>query len=729
LTTAVADQPRPLLLSRRFLFTAAIFAGSFLLFLIQPMIARMALPRLGGAPAVWNSAMVVYQLLLLSGYAYAHWLARQSVATQTRLHLGAMLLASLLLPIGLSSATLPQGLSAHFWAPWLFLSSIGPLFFLISANAPLLQRWFALAGSDDPYPLFAASNLGSFSGLIVYPLLLEPLLPVSSQRFLWTAGYGLLVLLLLGCVLALRNVPRREVDSPRTRLPDLRSSLLWVWLAFVPSGLMLATTQFITTDIMPMPLLWVLPLGLYLLSFTVAFSQHGWAKRFVATLAPYMLIPAALALFMGDSQLVLVASVLLLALFAISVACHVKIYDSRPDPSQLTGFYLAIAVGGALGGVLCALVAPLIFSWTFEYPLLLLAAAAILIPASSPLLPRGLLNGRRASIAIAGLSVALVGAAVAAIVIVPENRATIFQYGSAAALAVGLLAVGSRTLLTSIMIAAMLVGGAWEKLVLSMDSDRMFRTYFGVYSIADRGHARHLRHGTTLHGVQLLTDGWQRFPTTYYGRESGVGRSLELVPAIYGPSARVSVVGLGVGTLACYRTQQQRWSFFELDPAVVELATVSGHFSFLPLCAPDAWIHVGDARLELAKQPPAIADVLVVDAFSSDSVPMHLLTKQAFDVYGRHLRPGGLLLVHVSNRHLDLERVVAAVPGWESRAGAFYPDWDHRHEVASKWVAMSRSPAAIETLVELSEDGFWRTTTKDRFLWTDDRASILPVFR
>jgi hypothetical protein len=725
--TVIADKPGRTAVSHRFLFTATIFAGSFLLFLIQPMIARVALPRLGGAPAVWNSAMVVYQLLLLGGYAYAHWLALRSPATQARLHLAAMLLAALLLPIGLSSATLPPEASAYLWVPWLFLSSIGPLFFLISANAPLLQRWFAMTGSPDPYPLYAASNLGSFAGLIAYPLILEPLLAVSSQRLLWTAGYGLLVLLMLGCAWTLRSA-HPGTRKPPARSPELARLLRWVWLAFVPSGLMLATTQFITTDIMPMPLLWVLPLGLYLLSFTLVFAQNGRAARLVAMIAPYMLVPASLALFMGDSMLGLVVAILLAALFAISVGCHLKIHETRPDPSQLTGFYLAIAVGGALGGVFCALVAPIIFSWTFEYPFLLIAAALTLLPASAPLLPGGFLNGRRASLAVAGLAVALVGIAIAAAVIVPDDS-RIFRYGSAVALAVGALAAGSRLLLTSIMMAAMIVGGAWEKLAQSMDSDRMIRTYFGVYSIDDRGHARHLRHGTTLHGVQLLTDGWERFPTTYYGRESAVGRSLLLVPAIFGRQASISVVGLGIGTLACYRTGQQRWTFFELDPVVIDLATTSGRFTFVPLCTPDAQIHAGDARLKLAEQPPASADVLVVDAFSSDAVPMHLLTTEAFDIYGRHLKPDGLLLVHVSNRHLNLERVVAAIAGWDSRYGAFHPGWDHRHEVPSEWIAMSRSSATIDRLVGLSEDGFWRRTTRNTVLWTDDRASILSVFR
>ena len=713
---------------RRLLFTATIFAGSFLLFLIQPMMARVALPRLGGAPAVWNSAMVVYQLLLLGGYAYAHWLARHSGRTQALVHLAVFLVAALFLPIGLAKGTLPSGVSAFLWVPWLFLSSIGPLFFLSSANAPLLQRWFASTGSGDPYPLYAASNLGSFCGLIAYPLLLEPLLAVSDQRLLWSGGYLLLFLLLVGCASLLTRGKAPETASSPGPPVDRRASLKWIWLAFVPSGLMLATTQFITTDIMPMPLLWVLPLGLYLLSFTVAFASAGRAARLIAMVAPYTLVPAAICLFLGDDLLALVVTTLLIALFAISVACHHRIYQSRPDPVQLTGFYLAIAFGGALGGLFCALVAPLIFDWTYEYPLLLLAAAVTLAPVSSPLVRDRWLSKSRAPIAIATGSILLVGVAVAIAAVVPKTEQLV-QFGSLAAVIVGVVAVASRLLLASTMIAAMIVAGGLEKLELSMTPGRMIRTYFGVYSIEETDSSRQLLHGTTMHGAQLLTPGWRRFPTTYYGRESGVGRALQLAPSMFGPGARVAVVGLGAGTLACYKRPRQRWTFFELDPAVIDLATRSGPFSFVPLCAPEARIVAGDARLEIGGEPPDSADVLVVDAFSSDAVPMHLLTKEAFDVYERYLAPGGLLLVHISNRHLNLERVVAAPPGWSSLYGAFYPAWDYRQEVPSEWVAMSRSPETIEALVGLSEEGFWRPTAGKRLLWTDDRASLLSAFR
>jgi hypothetical protein len=729
LTYARPIEPASSVLPRRVQFTAAIFAGSFLLFLIQPMMARMALPRLGGAPAVWNSAMLVYQALLLGGYAYAHWLTRHSPRNQALIHLSLLVLAALFLPIGLSAATLPSDSNVFLWVPWLFLSSIGPLFLVISAQAPLLQHWFARTGGADPYPLYAASNLGSFSGLIIYPLLLEPLLSVTVQRMLWTSGYAVLLLLVVGCAATLRSAgsqPPRPLE-PGERLP-LRSLLHWVWVAFIPSGLMLSTTLFITTDIVAMPLVWVLPLSLYLLSFSIAFASRSGPAALISTIAPFLLVPAAASLFIGDRiPLSLRIAILLAALFAISVACHFKLYQMRPNPRQLTRFYLALSVGGVLGGLFCALIAPLIFNWTYEYPLLLLAAAVALLPGLS-LVPLGQWLPKPAiRIGIVALSAAMLVGALT-VHTLPEKEAAI-RYGALAGLLIATFAVASRPLLVSTMVSMMILVGGWERLQLSLTPGGMERTYFGVYSIIDHAASRQLMHGTTLHGVQLLTPGWESWPTSYYAWESGVGRALLAAPSLYGPNANVSVVGLGTGTLACHKQANQNWTFFELDPAVVDLAAKSGRFSFISRCTPGARMVVGDARLKLAQEPANSADVLIVDAFSSDSVPMHLLTKEAFEVYGRYLKPDGLLLVHISNRYLDLEPVVAAAPGWQARISKFTHKWDYQQLTGSDWVALSRSPEAIDALLRLSPGSTWQPTTRRRQLWTDDYASLLSVIR
>ncbi len=369
-------------------FVVTIFIGSFLLFLVQPMIARMALPRLGGAPSVWNSAMLVYQGLLLAGYAYAHWLGRFHAPLQGRIHLALLVLAGLTLPIGLTAAMPPADANPFLWVPWLLLVSVGPLFFAVSAQAPLLQRWFALTNSRDPYPLYAASNLGSFGGLIAYPLVVEPLVPVGQQRWLWSAGYALLALLVLWCALRLPKASGRQPDAAQAApAPSTRQVAEWILLAAVPSGLILSTTLHITTDIIAMPLLWVLPLGAYLLSFTLAFAARRGPADVVIRLAPLILLLASFAIFMEHSWLAVVfCGVSIVNLFSVSVALHSRLFDTRPPARHLTFFYLMMSVGGVLGGVFGALVAPLIFDWTHEH-LLLLAAAAWLMRNRSPFDP------------------------------------------------------------------------------------------------------------------------------------------------------------------------------------------------------------------------------------------------------------------------------------------------------------------------------------------------------
>ena len=723
----------------RMRFVATIFAGSFLLFLVQPMIARMALPRLGGAPSVWNSAMLVYQLLLLAGYAYSHWLSRVAPRTQAAIHLTAFVAAAAMLPIGLLAVTPPANANIFLWVPWLLLVSIGPLFLLVSAQAPLIQRWYALSGGGDPYPLYAASNAGSFCGLIAYPLLVEPLLPVAMQRLAWSAGYALLVLLAAWC--ALRLPPRSSVEAAPAegRSIGWRTFGAWVLLAAVPSGLMLATTLHITTDLVAMPLLWVLPLGLYLLSFTVAFAaDRRWANS-IARLAPVVLLAAAYGVFSNTPELGAVFAVAaLVGLFFASVAIHRILYDLRPDPAHLTTFYLAMSVGGALGGLFCALIAPLIFDWTYEYPILVVAAAWIL-GGKSPLAwvedfwrsehaPRVALWSVPAVLLIALVGQGAFGLSYSSVLITCATVALII---------LSILAIGNRLAFAAAVAALMIATGGMTKIALSIEPGRMTRSFFGIYSIWIRNDGTHmLVHGTTIHGIQRHgSPDLERYPTSYYAYKSGVGLALAAAPEMFGKHARIDIVGLGAGTLACYSRPGQSWRFYEIDPAVARIARDPKQFTFLSRCQPDAEIAIGDARLTLERSPPASADVLIVDAFSSDSVPMHLLTREAFRAYRRHLAPGGLLLVHISNRFLDLSPVVAAQEsdGWTARVRAFVPNVIEKRQwqTASTWIALSPSPATIARLEQASGPDKWSVlASRPGFApWTDDHASILPVIK
>nr|WP_315383419.1 fused MFS/spermidine synthase [uncultured Sphingomonas sp.] len=719
--------------ARRAWFVAAILGGSFLLFLIQPMVARMALPRLGGAPAVWNSAMLVYQALLLVGYGYAHWLGRFRVRTQAGVHLGVLAVAALWLPIGLGSMQVPAGAEPALWVPWLLVAAIGPLFLAISAQAPLLQRWYAVASHGrDPYALYAASNIGSFGGLLAYPLLVEPLLRLRSQSWLWTIGYALVALLVLACASRLPKseaLPAPRADRPATVARDWGR---WILLALVPSGLMLATTTFLTTDIVAVPLLWVLPLGLYLLSFPVAFRSSALLDDLLERCVPLVLLLFGATLVAGDSRLAYFNALIgLVLLFAVAVACHARLYALRPPPERLTGFYLAMAVGGALGGVFSGLLAPVLFDWTYEYPLLILAAGL--------LIPQRALTGEFARLWASRyrLPVGLaLSAAVVAIVVVALHTHLLgpiqIQLGFVAVAVIGLVTIGARWPFAVALAGGLFLFGGYTAIETSLSGART-RSYFGVYTVSDQPDQRRLAHGTTVHGVQLKGARATR-PTTYYQAGSGVGQAMLAAPALYGANARIGVVGLGTGTLACYAKPGQSWRFFEIDPAVVHLARDSGKFSFLRLCAPQAQILVGDARLRLSELSPTSLDLLALDAFSSDAVPMHLMTAEAFATYGRVLAPEGLLLVHISNRFLALGPVVAGAAkagGWQGLRLVHVPSALERQDegAVSDWIALSRSPRVLAALK--ARDGEWRPLVGQPGFtgWTDDHASLVPVLR
>ena len=727
----------------RLLFVLTILAGSFLLFLVQPMVARMALPRLGGAPAVWNSAMLVYQALLLGGYAYAHLLGRVTVRLQAAIHLAVLIIAAFWLPIGLMATQLPANAQPALWVPWLLGASIGPLFFAISAQAPLLQRWFSVASKgQDPYALYAASNFGSFAGLLAYPLLVEPGLALNGQSRLWTFGYVIVALLVTVCSMMLPKMKMEIVEGPVATSPPPpgKRIALWILLAFVPSGLMLATSTYITTDVVAMPLLWVLPLGLYLLSFTVAFAANRAPADLLTRVAPIAILLIGGVLVGGNQgKPYLNAALALLLLFMASVALHTAMYRLRPEADRLTGFYLAMSVGGALGGIFAGLVAPLVFDWTWEYPILILAAGALvpqdfLIGQLSRLWAPDSQHRRIATLgtafAMALLVLAVLEMPGASVDSAGPLQALVF----AVVLVLGLCVIGARSAFVIVLVGALIAFGGYRSLLLSMTPGARTRSYFGVYTVLGNPNVRQLKHGTTVHGTELLgSPDRERTATAYYVPGSGVGQAMQAVPALYGDHARIGVVGLGAGTLACYAKPGQQWRFYEIDPAVVRIARDTGQFHFLGRCLPGANIEVGDARLNLAVEPTASLDLLALDAFSSDAVPMHLMTREAFNTYGRVLAPHGVLMVHISNKFLDLEPVVSAAAkagGWYSAKLLYSPGGqvDPTHTV-SLWAAMSRDPAVLAALK--ARDASWKPLSRYPGFtpWSDDYSTILPLVK
>ncbi len=720
---------------RRWLFTIAILTGSFLLFLVQPMVARMALPRLGGAPNVWNSAMLVYQALLLAGYAYAHAIGRFPIARQVAIHIGVLLLAGFSLPVALADIASPAPGMEAIWVPWLFLLTVGPAFFAVSAQAPLIQRWYAAhPAAGNPYPLYAASNLGSFAGLLIYPLLLEPSLPTSMQSALWAAGFGLLVVLVVAVALSRFNIAPKSVETvgPEEGAAPIgwRRIALWLALSAIPSGLMLSTTTYLTTDIMAMPLLWVIPLGLYLLSFSIAFSGKGQAASFIVMIAPViLLVDGAVAMFTAGRADFVAAIASVVLMFVIAVALHTRLYADRPAASRLTQFYLVMSAGGVLGGLFAALVAPVLFDWTWEHPILILAAAA-LVPLDywKPLLGRILPDERaqRMSLAVVLTLVFVGGSWIQRLGIQTGWLGLVELIAFALIVSLSIMLAAKHWSFVLSMAAVLLALGGVKQISTSFTGDRA-RSYFGIYSAGpnDAGNMV-LFHGTTVHGMQMSEPGRQQEPTSYYVPASGIGIAMAKAPELFGPEARIGVVGLGVGTLACYRQEGQEWTFFEIDPLVYEFSQ-RGVFTFMEDCGGDAPVLFGDARLELEDLPANSFDLLAIDAFSSDAIPQHLLTREALEIYFNTLADEGLVMIHISNRFVDLQPVLArlATDGGYATARRFYtPDDDEPSATPSNWVAFSRDPAQIEALTEGSEWSELGAGKGD--VWTDEYASILP---
>lgn len=726
---------------RRALFVVTILTGSFLLFLVQPMVARMALPRLGGAPNVWNSAMLIYQALLLAGYAYAHGISRMPLRRAAKIHLALLILALATLPVVLIDLPAPAPGWEVLWVPALFAVTIGPVFFLVSAQAPLMQRWYALhPGAGEPWALYAASNLGSFAGLLAYPLLAEPFLSIRAQSLGWSLCYGLLIVLVaLTAWSRWSSVPQPSVIAQpveaETEQVGWRRILLWLALAAVPSGLMLSTTTHLTTDIFAMPLLWVIPLGLYLLSFAVAFSDRRRLAHIVTLVAPAVLLLAGgMAAISRSSGTMLMALCSVLLLFVVAVVLHARLYDLRPKAAQLTLFYLVMSAGGALGGAFTALLAPVVFDWVWEHPLLVIAAGLLM-----PLVPIHDMRGmpgldpgmaRLASWVLFAFA-ALLCWFVADYSVMAEPPVTRLYFTTGAVL-IGLILVPWRHLFVGVLALLMLAQGGLETLYGSLERART-RSYFGIYTVRDH-HAQRLRtlaHGTTLHGQQSLDPAFKCAPMTYYGPQTGAGIALSQAQRMFGHDVRIGVVGLGTGTLAAYYQPGERWRYYEIDPAVLELSR-NRTFTYVADCAKDVEIVLGDARLELAKAAPASLDVLAIDAFSSDAIPLHLLTEEAMAVYARALSPRGLLLLHISNRYIELEPVIAAAAKAEGLSAMLREDnpADRTVLTPSSWVVLARDPAQLKALAALRRDAPLKPLMPAAARpWTDDHASILPYIR
>ena len=712
------------------LFTLTSFASALLLFLVQPMVAKLVLPSFGGSPSVWNTAMVFFQASLLLGYLYAHVITRRLRASAQRvLHLVVIAAAAGALPIALPRwAPPPEGQRPAAWLLAVLLVMVGAPFVALATTGPLLQRWFSLTDhprAEDPYFLYAASNAGSFLALLGYPLLLEPRLDTSAQASVWAWAYGLFVALIVASMLVARRhtqaAPAPEAQPSPTAEPiNRRRRLRWIGLAFLPSSLMLGVTNYISTDVAAVPLLWVVPLALYLATFVVAFSgsRRAPSTRRTAIVAVGVAVTVA-AIAAGVSTPLTIGIGAHLVLFAcIAYLAHRRLADDRPAPERLTGFYLAVALGGVLGGVANALVAPMLFNRVLEYPLVL-GVALVLLAAQR--IPETVLGRRYGRLGRLLQPFALVPVLALLIAFRLDGVPGGWLYAPVLAL-VGALAATRWRGVTAISVAAVGLIVALTP-VPYLDASR---TFFGVYRVYTEDQQVVLAHGSTVHGREWLDPALRDQPLGYYGTESPIGDVFEAG----GDGLReVAVIGLGVGTLAAYGQPDRHLTFYEIDPEVIRIARDSGHFHYLADSDSPTDYVVGDGRLELAASPPHGYDLIVIDAFSSDAIPVHLITREAVATYVEHLAPGGTIAFHISNSHLDLAPVLAGIAADLELTGRLRVDRTERAlgELPSDWVALSTGTAPLDGL---RADGGWQDLASfPRETWTDSYSNVLSVLK
>ncbi|MCA9028384.1 MAG: fused MFS/spermidine synthase [Planctomycetaceae bacterium] len=739
-------------------YACAILLSATLLFSVQPMFAKMALPQLGGTPAVWNTCMVFFQAVLLAGYAYAHLLTRRlSDRVQPAVHLVVCLLPLAVLPIAFPSGWSPPTASTPvFWLLGMLAVGVGAPFFVLSTSAPLLQHWFSRTdhpAAADPYFLYAASNVGSLVALLGYPTLIEPMLRLRQQSVVWSWGYGLLCALLAVCASYVwfgagkqpSSVPSVTIDAEKPKRKSGRTDshtgggqkvvttgrrLRWVMLSFVPSSWLLGVTTHLTTDIAPVPLLWVVPFSLYLVSFILVFAErtrgvHAWMVRVFPLSLLLLVLSAMLSAFW-----LLLAIVHLAVFFIGCVVCHGELAKLRPSATHLTEFYFWMSVGGVLGGVFNAIVAPLTFRCLLEYPIAVFLAAWL----QPALYPESL--GRNGRLAVLALLLSVVaGFALLPKVLAYEGNPHLIDVTFLASVGLVFLYYLNWARPFALGVGVLLI---MAKLLPPVVGTVRFtgRSYFGVHWVVDNEIGRQLLNGSTKHGVQSLDPARRCEPLSYYWNGGPLGQ----VFAAFQPPAstnKVAVVGLGAGATVCYRTRGFEFTFYEIDPLVQQIAESPEYFTYLSDCGRDAYeVVLGDGRLKLAESNHGAYAMIVFDAFSSDSIPLHLVTREALQMYLDKLSEDGLLVFHVSNRHLNLEPVLtglAADAGLQGIRGHDLEIFDRDDALQagympSVYVVLARDGRLLN---DLKARGHWKDLPPPTGapLWTDDYSSLLGILR
>jgi hypothetical protein len=694
----------------------------------------MLLPLLGGAPSIWNTCMVFFQALLLAGYAYALVVSRRlRVRSQATLHITLLLGAAIFLPFSVAGwviNSVPTRNSPVLWLLAVLAATVGPPFFVLSATAPLLQKWFSHSdhpAAKDPYFLYAVSNAGSMISLLAFPFVLEPKLNIRNQSLAWAAGYLVLAVLITACALTVREkadraapVASEEPSEPVT----WRRRAAWLGFAFAPSSLMLGLTTYISTDVASLPLIWVVPLAIYLLTFVLAFARRQLLSlRIASMLFPALIVIVGIVLLLKPNLPILFVLPLHLVLFFFAAfICHRRLALARPTVARLPEYYLWVALGGVLGGTFNALLAPLLFSVPIEYPLVLVLACFLRPDESRTTTSRWWRIAFPPFIFLLIIVLALS---------VPGNIQESFQVALILCLplAICYLAAPKQPAVFAFSLLAFMTGAyvCWNSQESLLKRERNF---FGIWKVTESrdGTAHELLHGTTAHGFQFTDADRRCNPQSYYHRSGPLGLVFDAYHAWSG-SQHVAVIGLGAGTMISYAQPGEQWDLYEIDPAVVRIASNPRYFTYLSDCAAAPYqVILGDARLRLREAPDHHYGLILLDAFSSDSIPAHLVTLEALNSYLSKTADGGMIAFHISNRYLNLEPLLSGLSMRTGLTAFLRTDRDadlSAGKYPSVWVVMARDEASLGPILN---DFRWQRL-HGNIVWTDDFSNLLDVLK
>lgn len=755
-------------------FIATVFLSATLLFSVQPMVAKTLLPVFGGSSSVWTTCMLFYQTMLLLGYLYAHFVMKR-VPRKVQL-VGHITMLVIALGAGILYDTpSPPPEASTFPVPWLILQLMlvsGLPFFMISSAGPLVQGWFARTGharSHDPYFLYAASNAGSLIGLLAYPFVIEPMIGLDTQRMVWLGGFGVFVLLSAGAIL----MTKKETAFPKDSVPTKQSEsdpdeesigwsrrLRWMFYAFVPSTMLLGVTSHISMDVASFPMLWVLPLAVYIATMIVAFAVNAeklvesMRKPVVAALVGAGILVAIKIQSVASIEAVIAVQMILLT--TVGMLGHGMLSADRPKASHLTEFYLVMSIGGALGGLFNGIVAPLIFETTWEYQIALLCGAALLPWRKIANLAESK-DRKRSKLIRYGLPIAsLLVVVLSGMFAVPLIRrlgldgwAPILMFLLMALIPMLLMVFAWKDGLACMLILLVPIGIAAIEELADKNILLRERTFYGVLSVVDKGYVdpvtlewtviRSLQHGTTDHGIELidLNRTGPATPQGYYNPMSPCGMTIRAVQQMRPFGMRVGAVGLGTGAVAAFNRETDLINYFEIDPGVAEIAQNPEYFSYLSDAKGELNVELGDGRLLLEQERTSgdpVYDLLIIDAFSSDSIPVHLLTDEAVGLYFDRITDDGVVLIHISNRHLDLHPLIYklgkahdSIVMFKDQPRSEIDEDQQQYWLPSIWMALTKD---LDTAVALNQEGMQEMTQPefDVRIWTDQYSNILPLF-